>query len=218
MGKLTIVLGNKNYSSWSLRAALVLDHTGAPYEEIVVQLDQPETAAQIRRHSPSGRVPALIDGDLVVWDSLAIAEYLAEKFPAAQLWPGDTRARARARSVSAEMHAGFADLRTSMPMNMRRSAPGRGHTAGALADAARIQGLWRDCRATFGNAGPFLFGRFSIADAMYAPVVSRFVTYGVPLEGAARDYAEAVQAWPAYRRWLEAARAEPWASPKYDQV
>lgn len=219
MAKLTLVVGNKNYSSWSLRAYLALEATGAPFEEIVVRLDQPDTAEKIRAHSPSGRVPALVDGDFVVWDSLAIAEYLAEKFPAAQLWPADARARAAARSVSAEMHSGFAELRGNLPMNMRRSLPGVGHTPAALADAARIQQSWVECRARFGAGGPYLFGRFSIADCMYAPVVSRFVTYGVPFaNAAAREYGEAIAAWPAYRRWLEAARAEPWSSPKYDRA
>jgi glutathione S-transferase len=216
MAKLTLVIGNKNYSSWSLRAGLVMAQTGAPYQEILVPLGQPDTATNIKKHSPAGRVPVLVDGETVIWDSLAIAEYLAEKFPEAQLWPTASAVRARARSVTAEMHSGFAELRKTMPMNMRRSSPHVVRTDATRADIARIQELWRDCRQMFGAGGDYLFGRFSIADAFYAPVVARFHTYGVDLDGPARAYAEAVKAWPAYRAWFEAAKAEPWVESQYD--
>jgi glutathione S-transferase len=215
MAKLSIIIGSKNYSSWSLRAWLALEQTGAPFDEVVIALDRPETKGEIARHSPSGRVPALHDGERVVWDSLAIAEYLAERFPEAGLWPADESARAIARAVSAEMHSGFSALRQNMPMNMRASAPGRGRAPGVDEDLARIFAIWRECRERFGAGGPFLFGRRSIADAMYAPVVSRLTTYGVALDETAAAYSRAIWELPAMQRWLAASRLEPAAS-KYE--
>jgi glutathione S-transferase len=215
MAKLSIIIGSKNYSSWSLRAWLALEQTGAPFDEVVIALDRPETKGEIARHSPSGRVPALHDGERVVWDSLAIAEYLAERFPEAGLWPADESARAIARAVSAEMHSGFSALRQNMPMNMRASAPGRGRAPGVDEDLARIFAIWRECRERFGAGGPFLFGRRSVADAMYAPVVSRLTTYGVALDETAAAYSRAIWALPAMQRWLAASRLEPAAS-KYE--
>ena len=215
MAKLSIIVGSKNYSSWSLRAWLALEQTGAPFDEVVIALDRPETKGEIARHSPSGRVPALHDGERVVWDSLAIAEYLAERFPEAGLWPADESARAIARAVSAEMHSGFSALRQNMPMNMRASAPGRGRAPGVDEDLARIFAIWRECRERFGAGGPFLFGRRSIADAMYAPVVSRLTTYGVALDETAAAYSRAIWELPAMQRWLAASRLEPAAS-KYE--
>jgi glutathione S-transferase len=215
MAKLSIIIGSKNYSSWSLRAWLALEQTGAPFDEVVIALDRPETKGEIARHSPSGRVPALHDGERVVWDSLAIAEYLAERFPEAGLWPADESARAIARAVSAEMHAGFSALRQNMPMNMRASAPGRGRAPGVDEDLARIFAIWRECRERFGAGGPFLFGRRSVADAMYAPVVSRLTTYGVALDETAAAYSRAIWELPAMQRWLAASRLEPAAS-KYE--
>ena len=211
MTDLTIILGNKAYSSWSLRGWLLLKQTGAPFAEVVVPLDRPETHAQILRHSPSGRVPALRAGADTVWDSLAIAEYLNERFPGAGLWPEDAAARAFARAVSAEMHAGFAALRRQMPMDLRRS-PGAPQTPGGQtgADVARILAIWKACRDRFAHDGDFLFGRFCAADAFYAPVVTRFITYGVPLEGRAKAYSDAVMSWPAMGEWIAAAKAEPW--------
>lgn len=210
MADLTLILGNKAYSSWSLRPWLVLKHTGRPFAEVVIPLRQPDTRTRILEHSPAGKLPVLKHGDLTVWDSLAIAEHLAETFPDAGLWPEDPAARAVARAVSAEMHSGFQALRSSMPMDLKRKAPGEGMTEATAADIARITTLWADCRDRFGAGGPFLFGRFSIADAMFAPVVTRFDTYGVALDGAARAYADAVLALPAMREWTEAGRAEPW--------
>jgi glutathione S-transferase len=210
MSDLVLVIGNKAYSSWSLRPWLALRQAGADFREVVVPLRRPETKAQILDHSPAGKVPVLKVGDLVLWESIAICEYVAERFPEAGLLPDGTEARAVCRAVSAEMHAGFGELRRAMAMDLKRRLPGRGHTPGALADAARVQELWRDARGRFGQDGPFLFGRFSIADAMYAPVCTRFDTYGVALDPVSRAYCDAVLALPAMREWYEAARAEPW--------
>ena len=210
MDDVTLVIGNKAYSSWSLRAWLALTHVGVPFREVVVPLRQPDSTARILVHSSSGKVPALRHGGRTVWDSLAICEYLAETFPAARLWPDDPHARAVARAVSAEMHSGFVALRTNMPMDLKETHPGAGRTAECLADIARITALWRDVRGRFGQDGPFLFGRFSIADCMYAPVATRFETYAVELDPVCRAYADAVLALPALRAWTEAARAEPW--------
>jgi glutathione S-transferase len=210
MSELTLVVGSKNYSSWSLRPYLALAHTGQPFQEVVVALDAPDTAANIARHSPSGRVPVLRHGALSIWDSLAICEYLAETFPAARLWPEDKAARAVARAVTAEMHSGFAALRQNLPMNIRARRAGQGHDApGVKDDIRRVLALWSECRARYGQGGPFLFGAFSIADAFYAPVVTRFVTYGVELDAGAAAYRDAVLGLPAMRRWVEAAAAEP---------
>ena len=216
MGVLKIVLGNKNYSSWSLRAWVALKHLGVPFEEQVIPLDQPSTAEQIRKFSPSGRVPVLIDGDAAVWDSLAICEYLNERFPDGKLWPVQAKARAVARSVSAEMHSGFTALRQHLPMKFRESFPPRTLAPEVQADIARIVELWTDCRARFGGGGPFLFGAFSIADAMYTPVVSRFRTYAVPLKGVAAAYAQAIWSLPSVQDWLAAARAETFGMSRYD--
>jgi glutathione S-transferase len=214
---LILSIGNKNYSSWSLRPWLVLKHLGVPFEEAHVPLKRPDGRAMIRaRHSPSGRVPALQHGSLVIWDSLAIVEYLADIFPHADLWPQTRDARAVARAVSAEMHAGFATLRRDMPMNIRKRHPGMGRTAQTLIEIDRIVELWRDCRARFGQSGPFLFGQFTIADAMYAPVVTRFETYAVKLEDDAAAYCQTVLALPAMREWARAALDEPDSLPTED--
>jgi glutathione S-transferase len=209
MAEFTIYIGNKNYSSWSLRGWLMVKHTGAASEEVLIPLSEPSTRATILRYSPSGKVPALQHGDHLVWDSLAIGEYLAELYPRARLWPEEAKARSVARAVSAEMHAGFAPLRTHLPMNMRSSFPDRGVTPEAQADINRITALWRDCRSRFGAGGEFLFGHFTIADAMFAPVVSRFRTYKIALEEEAQRYADAIWALPAVQEWLAAARNEP---------
>ncbi|WNG23707.1 glutathione S-transferase family protein [Cystobacter fuscus] len=209
MTALTLVVGSKNYSSWSLRPYLALAHTGQPFREVVIPLDQPDTASHIAKYSPSGRVPALQHGELVLWDSLAICEYLAEQFPEARLWPQAREARAVARAVTAEMHSGFAMLRTHMPMDVSARKPGQGRAPGVADDIARITSLWKDCRARFGQGGPFLFGAFSIADAFYAPVVMRFVTYDVELDAVGAAYRDAVLALPTLKAWTEAARHEP---------
>jgi glutathione S-transferase len=208
---LTLVIGNRNYSSWSLRPWLAMKHAGVAFEELRVPLNQPDTKARILRHSPSGRVPCLVDGALAVWDSLAICEYVNEQYAGGGLWPRDVAERARARSVSAEMHSGFAALRTHMSMDIRGRHPDPGAAAAARpdvgADIARIQSIWTDCLAA--SSGPFLFGGFSIADAFYAPVVTRFRTYAVALPARLSAYADAVFALPAMQEWAAAAAAEP---------
>lgn len=216
MAPFTLVIANKTYSSWSLRAWLALKMTGAAFEEIVVPLDQPTTAAQIARHSPSGKVPVLKNGALTVWDSLAITEYLAEVFPAAALWPAEAGARAHARAVAAEMHGGFQALRQALPMNVRASRRRLRCTPEVMADIARVTTLWRDCRSSYKAGGPFLFGPLTAADCFFAPVVSRFATYGVELDAVSHAYAEAVRAWPALIDWCAGAAAEPWLIEKYE--
>jgi len=216
MTRCVLVIGNKNYSSWSLRAWLALKQTGVAFEEILVPLMRPETRAAILAHSPSGKVPLLRLGDDQVWDSLAIAEYLAERFPAAGVWPADASARAVARSVAAEMHAGFMPLRRALPMNLRANLPGRPQAADVEADIARIQDIWATCRARFGGSGPFLFGGFSIADAFYAPVVGRFRTYDVPLSDVCRAYADTVWQMPAMQAWVAAAAVEGQRIAEYE--
>jgi glutathione S-transferase len=217
MADLTIYLGNKNYSSWSLRPWLVLKRTTVAFEEVVVPLYQPTSRETVLKYSPSGRLPALRHGELTVWDSLAICEYLAEAFPAFDLWPKDPAGRAVARAVSAEMHAGFAALRGHLPMNIRSSFPGRGVTPEAQADINRIMAIWRDCRSRFGEGkGDFLFGQFTIADAMFAPVVTRFRTYKVELESEAEAYCETIAAMPEMQEWSVAARNEPMIVEAYE--
>ena len=208
MSGLKLVIGNKNYSSWSLRPWLLLTHAGIAFDEVRIGLFTATYRDEIARYSPAGKVPVLLDGPLTVWDSLAICEYVAEKFPDKALWPRERAARARARSVAAEMHSGFGTLRTHLPMNVRAHLPGRGHRRDVLAEAARIAESWLDCRTRFGAEGPFLFGAFSCADAMYAPVCSRFATYAVPLPDAARRYVDTILALPAMQTWSSAARAE----------
>jgi glutathione S-transferase len=210
MSRLTLAIGNKNYSSWSLRAWLALEQTGEPYDENVIPLGVADTHARVTEVSPSGRVPALRHGEVRVWESLAIAEYLAETFPDAHLWPEDRAARACARAVSSEMHAGFAALRSCMPMNVRSRFPGYGRTPGSLRDVERIRTMWSECRSRFGQGGPFLFGRFSVADAMFAPVVFRFRTYAVQLDPGQSAYQEAMLAHPGMQKWARAAEAETW--------
>jgi len=205
----TIYLGNKNYSSWSLRPWLALKQTGIAFEEVMIPLDQPDSAANLRQRSPSGRVPVLQHDGLTIWESLAICEYLAEQFPAARLWPDDREARAHARAVSNEMHAGFAELRRLLPMDINRRWPLGSRMAKVGPNIERVTAIWRECRARCG-AGEFLFGAFTIADAMFAPVVTRFATYSVPLDPICSAYVAAVQAWPAMQAWTAAARAEPW--------
>lgn len=203
----TLIIGNKNYSSWSLRPWLALRAAGIPFNEQKLGLFTPEFAQRLGGITPAGLVPVLLDGDFAVWDSLAICEYAAEQHPQAGLWPDDPQARARARSLAAQMHSGFGQLRQVMPMNIEAHLPGVDISA-AQGDVSRMQAIWHDTRAEFGRGGPFLFGRFSIADAFYAPVVSRFVTYGVPATGVAREYMDAVLALPAMQDWVQEARAE----------
>ncbi len=204
---LTLYVGSKRYSSWSLRPYVALAQAGADFTTRVIPFDQPETKAAIAAASPSGRVPALHDGDSVIFDSLAICEYVAELYPASGLWPDERMARARARSVAAEMHAGFAALRRDMSMELHVDRAGQGRTPESLADIERIQDVWSVALAASG--GPFLFGAFTIADAMYAPVVARFTTYAVELAPENRAYAATMLALPAMRSWYADAAQEP---------
>ena len=207
MSALTLVIGNKTYSSWSLRPWLLLKHLGVAFREIAVPLHAPDAAAQIARYSPSGRVPVLLDGDQVIWESLAIGEYLAERYPG--VWPADPLRRALARSIASEMHAGFAALREELPFNCRARRSGVLPSPAAQADIARVATLWTTCRSRVSRAeGPWLFGDFSLTDAMFAPVALRFYTYGVMLPEAAQDYVETVRQDPPVQDWILAARAE----------
>ncbi|GAB1576976.1 glutathione S-transferase family protein [Bordetella petrii] len=203
----TLIIGNKNYSSWSLRAWLALRATGIPFSEQKLGLFTPEFAERLGGITPAGLVPVLLDGDFAVWDSLAICEYAAERHPEAGLWPAHPHARARARSLAAQMHSGFGQLRQVLPMNIEATLSGIDYSA-AQGDISRVQAIWHDTRAEFGQDGPFLFGKFSAADAFYAPVVSRFTTYGVPAAGAVREYMDAVLALPAMQEWTRDACAE----------
>lgn len=208
MPDLELILGNKNFSSWSLRAWLALRRTKAPFRETQIWMDEDIDYRQRLRYSPTGAVPVLRDGELVVWDSLAIGEYLAERFPEAGLWPREIRARTRARSLCCEMHAGFHALREHLPMNLRARKAHRDRGEAAREDVERVIELWTDARREFGAGGPFLFGAFTLADCFYAPVATRLRTYGVPLEGEARAYCEALLAWPDFRAWEAAAESE----------
>ncbi|MGZ8289437.1 MAG: glutathione S-transferase family protein [Telluria sp.] len=213
---LTLVIGNKNYSSWSMRPWVAMVAFNIPFNEVRILLDKPETSSKIAEFSAAGRVPVLVAGEMTIWDSLAICEYLAEQFPEKHLWPQDVAARAMARSVSAEMHSGFSDLRNAMSMNIRKHLPGQGRTPGAQGDIGRICEIWEECLSRFGHH-QFLFGEFSIADAFYAPVVMRFRTYGVSLAPALQAYCDRVAAHPAVARWVSEAMAETEVADKHDQ-
>jgi glutathione S-transferase len=201
-----IVIGDHNYSSWSLRPWLALKQAGFPFEEICIRLRDSKTKEEILKYSPSGKVPCLIDGTTLVWDSLAICEYVAEQSPT--LWPSDRKARAEARAISGEMHAGFGALRFSMPMEIIASRPFDARTAEVEADIARIVSIWESCRLRYAQDGPFLYGNFSIADAMFSPVVWRFLTYAVELPPASRAWVETMRLLPAMQEWRDAALAE----------
>jgi glutathione S-transferase len=211
---LRLILGNKNYSSWSFRPWLALKVAGIPFEETVLPIYIPGAREKILAFSPSGKVPVLIDGAVHVWESLAIIEYAAEKLPGAGLWPQQREVRAHARAVANEMHGGFLPLRRACPMNMRRGPGAIGLSADVLANVARIDEIWTDCRTRY--RGPFLFGAFGAADAMFAPVVSRFHTYAVPVGTIARAYMDAVMALPAWGEWQAAAAQEQWVLPEFE--
>ena len=206
--KLELVIGNKNYSSWSMRPWVLLRQAQIPFEEIQLKFADDSRVIGVEKYSPTGKVPVLLIDGQPVWDTLAICETLAELHPEKQLWPQDDAARRVARSICAEMHSGFQALRAAMPMNIRSRHPGKGMTPESRKDIERVVALWTDCRERFGGAGSFLFGRFSIPDAFYAPVVMRLRTYAVKLPPVPQAYAEAVQALAAVREWVEAARRE----------
>jgi glutathione S-transferase len=206
---LKLVIGNKNYSSWSMRPWLALRACNIAFEEVFIPLYTGEAdKKRILAFTHSGKVPALVDGDITVWDSLAIIEYLAERFPEAHLWPEDRASRAHARSISAEMHSGFAALRNECGMNLHRPPGAITLSENARADIARIQQIWIECRERYEKSGPFLFGDFSGADAMFAPVVHRFRTYAIEIAPKARDYMDAIMALPAFQEWTRAGLAE----------
>jgi glutathione S-transferase len=205
-----LVIGNKAYSSWSLRPWVAMKQLGIAFEEVLIPLQQSGTKAELLKHSPNGLVPALIDGEIRVFETIAILEYLNERYARGALWPEDAAARAHARSVAAEMHGGFAAFRRDCPFNIRRAVKKHVPSPDGMKAAERIDDIWQDCRERFGKGGPFLFGRFSAADAMYAPVVNRFHVYDVPRSAAAQAYMDAIMALPAWAEWAAAAKAEPW--------
>ncbi len=208
MDKLTFITGNKSYSSWSLRPWLALRATDAAFDEIAVPLYVPGYKAMLLAHSPAGKVPVLKHGERVIWDSLAICEYLAEQFPKARLWPEATAARALARSVSAEMHSGFTAIRSAMPFNCRATGRRVASSQELESEIQRVQSLWRECQERHGQEGPWLFGRFTVADCMYIPMALRFVTYGARLDTGAQAYVRTVQQDTAVQEWIAAARLE----------
>lgn len=215
---LTLVIGNKNYSSWSMRPWIALKAAGIAFEEVMIPLyTGPEDKARLLGFTPSGKVPVLVDGDITVWDSLAIIEYAAERFPDAKLWPEDRASRAHARAISAEMHSGFMALRNECGMNLHRPVKAKALSADAEANIARIQDIWAECHTRYGRIGPYLFGEFSAADAMYAPVVHRFLTYTIALSNPARAYVETMQALPAFRQWTQEGLAETLLIPRFEQ-
>lgn len=218
MSALKLVIANKAYSTWSQRPWLLLTHFGVAFEEMVIPLDLPDTTSKILEYSPSGRVPVLIDGDVKVWDSLAILEYVAEIRPDLPIWPRDSKARAHARSLSAEMHSGFPALRKHCPGQFLRPVRKIALTSEVEGEVERIEAAWANARASFGANGPFLFGEFSAADAMYAPVVNRFQTYDIPVRAEARAYMGAISELPAWRAWISGAEAEPWRIAAYEAI
>lgn len=221
MAELHLVIGTKAYSSWSMRPWIAMKANGIDFRETVIPLQQPDTAARIRSYSGAAKVPVLLHGAITVWESLAILDYLADTFPAKPWWPQDKPARAHARAVSAEMHASFSSLRAHMTMNVRKSVPNKSRPDEVKADIARIDALWKECRGRFGDeAGPFLFGGFTNADAMYAPVVTRFKTYGVisSLDPICRAYCEAMLDHPAMKEWYADAAREGDEIPLYETL
>lgn len=219
MSELTLIIGNKNYSSWSLRPWIMMRHAGIVFEESLVVLFSDDFREQVRAHRGAGgvpgQVPVLLDDGEAVWGSLAILEYLAEKFPDRGLWPADRMMRAKARSGAGEMHSGFSALRSALPMNIRIEPKAISHSDEVLADAARIEELWAECLTRNLEGGPFLFGAFGNIDAMFAPVVNRLHVYKVPVSQASRLYMDAVMALPAWQDWAAAAREEPWEYETY---
>jgi glutathione S-transferase len=216
--QLRLVVYDKNYSSWSMRAGLALRLTGAPFEEVAYQTADAETQAALKRRSPTGLFPVLEHGELRIWDSLAIVEYLAEQFPRAGLWPEGSPARALARSVAAEMHSGFALVRQQLPMNICARYPKFPRQPELGPQLARLQHIWRECRERHGRGGDYLFGAFGAADCMFAPVVMRMRTYDVALDASSEAYARAVEAHPAVSDWVRGAQAEGYRNEKYDLV
>lgn len=211
---LKLIIGNKNYSSWSMRPWLALKAAGIDFEEILVPLDAPDFKARVGAHSPAGKVPVLVDDGAPVWESIAIIEHLAERYPDRGIWPTEPAARAFARSLATQMHGGFANLRKALPMNLWRPVEPREIPEAAARDVAAIAAAWRAARQAHGGTGDFLFGRFSAADAMYAPVASRIRTYAVPVDPVSAAYVEAIHAYPAFVEWKQAALKETGVLPE----
>lgn len=213
-----LIIANKLHSSWSLRPWLLLSAFEIAFEEVLVpfgpSFDDPEWKAKVQAYNPAGKVPALVDGEIKVWDSLAIMEYIADKHPELAIWPRDRAARALARSIASEMHSGFSALRNACPMNLGKRHQLKDRGPKVAADVARIAAIWNDCRARFGAGGPFLFGAFSAADAMYAPVCTRLRSYSIAVDPVAEAYCDAIYAHPSFQVWREAALAEPWIVPE----
>ncbi len=213
-----LILANKAYSSWSLRPWLALKYFAVAFEEEVIPLDDADARERILAYSPAGKCPVLIDGKTKVWESLAILEYVAKRHPELPIWPRAAPARALARSLAAEMHSGFSALREHCPTQFRRAEKRLELTSAVEADVARIDAAWRDARAAHGAGGPFLFGEFSAADAMFAPVVNRLQIYEIPVSAEASAYGEAIRALPAWKAWIADAEAEPWRIERYDAI
>lgn len=212
MSKPELILGNKNYSSWSLRPYMALKMAGVPFSEKLVRMLVPETPKALAKYKATGKLPLLVHNGLVVWDTLAILEYAAETWPAKAVWPKNKKARARARSICAEMHSSFGALRNACPMNLRREKklPPGGLSDAVAKDVARIETIWSECRKQFGKGGPFLFGKFSAADAMFAPICARFDTFTIPVSKTSRVYMDVVFATPAFQQWKSDAAKETW--------
>jgi glutathione S-transferase len=215
---LKLILANKAYSSWSLRPWILLAHFKIPFEELVIPMDEPDTRVSMLKYAPTGKCPSLHDGTIAVWESLAIIEYIAEAYPQKAIWPKGRAARAHARSLANEMHAGFGALRQACPTNFRRPVRAIALSEEVLADVARIEAAWAHARKIFGKSGPYLFGRFCAADAMFAPVVNRFHVYDAPVSKPSRAYMETIMALPAWKAWIADARAEPWRIERYDAI
>jgi len=207
---LTLIIGNKNYSSWSMRPWFAMTAAGIPFEEILIPLYEPGSAERMIEYSPAGKVPILLDDGIRVWESLAIIEYLAEKFPQSGLWPNDPAARAHARAICSEMHAGFQPLRRECPMNMWHPPRAQAESEDVEKNVRRIVAIWEECCTLFGAEGPFLFGRIGAADAMFAPVVSRFLTWGISTSVVSESYMAAITDTPAWQSWRGAALQESW--------
>lgn len=212
-----LTIANKLYSSWSMRPWLVMRAIGLDFDETVIPLRQADTAERIRAVSPTGKVPVLVDGDVKVWESLAIISYLADAHPEKPIWPQGRVARAHAKAISMEMHAGFQALRQACPMNLGKRFKAPALSDDARANVARIEELWREARARFGAGGPFLFGSFTAADAMFAPIATRLETYSLPVSAGSRAYIDAIYAHPAFQEWRAAALAEPWTIAAYEE-
>lgn len=217
-----LIIGNKLHSSWSMRPWLLLKAFGVPFEEVLIPFgptfDDPDWKRQIKAHNPAGKVPALVDGEIQVWESLAIMDYVADLRPDLAIWPRDRAARALARSIAAEMHAGFSALRSACPVHLGKIFAPRDRGPKVAADVARVTAIWNDARSRFGakdaGGGPFLFGSFTAADAMYAPVCTRLRSYSIAVDPVSEAYCDAIYAHPAFVEWREAAIQEPWIVPE----